>query len=369
MPMSLSELIIERIRCSGPISFQEFMEMCLYYPGLGYYTSAENHIGAEGDFYTSATLTPAFGMTLAKQIEEMWYHLGGEVFTIVEYGGGTGTLCHDILQALKSNGRMFDGLQYRIIERSPVEAFQGGDDFSDKVTYHRSIDEFTVDRGCILSNELLDNFSVHKIIMEDELKEVFVDYRDGFIERVRPAGEELVNYFSEMGIRLPKGFQAEVNLQALTWIGEVANAMNKGYILTIDYGYLSEDLYKPQRSDGTLLGYYRHSLSDNFYSHIGQQDITSHVNFSALSRWGRKNGLGDCGFTDQCRFLLSLGIQDAIKKVASQESDLIRAARKVSLLTKILLIEMGGKLKVLIQEKGGCNRRLLGLKDAICLMS
>jgi SAM-dependent MidA family methyltransferase len=360
--MDLSELIIQKIKRSGPISFREFMEICLYYPGLGYYTSTHDRIGTDGDFYTSATFTPAFGMTIARQIEEMWRHLGGEIFTIVEYGAGTGILCRDILSALKRNRQMYEQLQYRIIERSPVRETKEKNDLPEKVTFHSSIDEFTIDRGCILSNELLDNFSVHKVVMEDELKEVFIDYQDGFIETVRSAGRELNDYLLEIGIELPKGFQAEINLQVITWIGEVANAMNKGYVLTIDYGYPSKELYKQQRSSGTLLGYYRHSVTDNLYTHIGQQDITSHVNFSALSHWGIKNGLSDCGFTDQCHFLLSLGVQDVVKKIASREDNLISAARKASMLNHILLREMGSKFKVLIQEKGGCNKDLSGLK-------
>jgi len=360
--MDLSELIKEKIKAEGPISFQEFMEICLYYPGLGYYTSAQNHVGTDGDFYTSATLTPAFGITIARQIEEMWRHLGGETFTIVEYGGNSGCLCHDILSALQHNQDMYKGLHYRIIEKNPVPPHQQKNKFTAKVTYHSSINEFVIDQGCILSNELLDNFPVHKVIMEEELKEIFIDYQNSFVEVVRPASQALKAYFCDLAVQLPKGFLAEVNLQVIPWIREVANAMNKGYVLTIDYGYPSEELYKPQRCSGTLLSYYKHAVSDNLYHHIGEQDITAHVNFSALSRWGSKNGLTDCGFTDQCHFLLSLGVQEVIQTMFSGENDLIQAAKKASLLNYILLMDMGTKFKVLIQEKGGCNKNLLGLR-------
>lgn len=360
--MDLSDLIIEKIRDVGPISFREFMEMCLYYPELGYYTSSQNHIGTEGDFYTSATLTPAFGITIARQIEEMWQQLGGETFTIVEYGGNTGSLCHDILLGLRHNEQLYDRLRYRIIERSPITAYKKQNRFSENVTYHSSINEFDIDQGCILSNELLDNFSVHRVIMEEELKEVFIDYQDGFIEITRPARPELKEYFGELGVQLPKGFHTEINLQAIPWLVEVAKAMNRGYVLTIDYGYPSEELYRPQRRDGTILSYYKHAVSDNLYNHIGEQDITSHVNFSALSRWGHKNGLTDCGFTDQCHFLLSLGVQDVVRDLVSQENNLIMAAKKASFLNYILLMDMGTKFKVLIQKKGDCTKDLSGLR-------
>lgn len=360
--MDLSGLIIQKIKRSGPISFREFMELCLYYPDIGYYSSAQNHIGVDGDFYTAATLTPAFGMTIARQIEEMWRHLDGETFTIAEYGGGNGLLCRDILTVLKRNKPLYDRLQYRIIETHPVNGSTNKKDFPEKVTYHHSINEFSMDRGCILSNELLDNFAVHKVVMEDELNEVFIDYQDGFIETVQPAAQELKDYLEEMGVKLPKGFKTEINLQAVGWIEEIARAMMKGYVLTIDYGFSSRKLYTPERNGGTLLGYYRHAVTDNLYDHIGDQDITSHVNFSALSCWGNKNGFSDCGFTDQCHFLLSLGVHDVINHVAAEEGDLVKAAKKASLLNYILLMDMGSKFKVLIQEKGGCNKNLLGLK-------
>lgn len=363
--MELSAFVIEKIRSTGPISFQEFMEICLYHPDLGYYTSGQSHLGIDGDFYTSATLTPAFGMTLAKQIEEMWHHLGGEIFTIVEYGGGTGSLCHDILSQLKHNKPLYDQLHYRIVERSPLKELGEKEAFPEKVSWHRSINEFpAAPQGCVLSNELLDNFSVHRVIMQEELMEVFIDYQNGFIETLRPAKPELREYLDEIGVELPMGFQTEINLQAIAWIREAAQAIDRGYLLTIDYGYPAKELYKPSRSAGTLLSYYKHMITDDFFSHIGQQDITSHVNFSALSHWGGKNGWTDCGFTDQCHFLLSLGVQKAIIEVASQERDLVTAAKKVSWLNHILLMDLGSKLKVLIQEKGNCSKDLSGLHIA-----
>lgn len=337
------------------------MEMCLYYPGLGYYTAAQDRIGTNGDFYTSVTLTPAFGISIAKQIEEMWHHLGEGVFTIVEYGGGGGDLCRAILSALKNNKELYEQLQYRIIEKCGIKDRDNNRRLHEKVTWHHCIDEFTMTKGCILSNELLDNFPVHQVVMEDELMEVFVDFQNGFVETTRPAGQPLIDYFLELNIELPKGFRAEISLRVISWIQELANAMKQGYLITIDYGYTLAEFYKPHRSRGTLLAYYQHSVSDDLYNHIGQQDITAHVNFSALSHWGRKNGLTDCGFTDQCHFLLSLGAPDIIKRIMEEKADVVTAARKAALLNYTLLMDMGYKFKVLIQEKGGCNKDLCGL--------
>ena len=198
--------------------------------------------------------------------------------------------------------------------------------------------------------------------MRKELMEVFVDYQDSFIEILRPAKEELSQYLDELKVTLPVNFRTEINLQAIHWIKQVAGALNRGYILTIDYGHQSAELYKQCRSGGTLLCYHKHSINDSVYDNIGTQDITSHVNFSALIHWGSKNGLGECGFTDQSHFLLALGVQDYIKKAISHEKDIFIAAKKASILTHTLLMDMGNKFKVLIQEKGGCEKRLLGLR-------
>ena len=118
--MELSEIIIQKIKKEGPICFQDYMEICLYYRGLGYYTSNRTQLGKEGDFYTSACLTPVFGAMIGRQLEEMWHYLGEGAFTIVEYGAGTGSLCHDILEYLQGNKKMYDELRYCIIEKSPM---------------------------------------------------------------------------------------------------------------------------------------------------------------------------------------------------------------------------------------------------------
>src|SRR5579872_2886921 len=153
--MSLSEIIIDRIREEGPISFRDFMEMALYHPGQGYYTSNRDKIGKSGDFYTSPYLTSLFGEMVAGQMEEMWRLLDHPPFTIVEQGAGTGLLCRDILHRLGANKEMYDHLNYLIIEKSrPKQALPP------KVSWHESLSDIPPVTGCIFSNELVDNFSV-----------------------------------------------------------------------------------------------------------------------------------------------------------------------------------------------------------------
>ncbi|WP_018621752.1 class I SAM-dependent methyltransferase [Spirosoma luteum] len=360
--MTLAERIIQTIKQQGPIPFQEFMEMCLYYPDLGYYTSPATKIGHTGDFFTSSCLTPVFGALIGKQLEEMWDILGREPFTVVEYGAGTGALCADILLYLKNNSSLYDSLRYCIIEKSPVmRAIERSHLPAQKVSWHESIDELPQITGCILSNELVDTFAVHPVVMNQQLMEVFVEYDTTFREVLQPASLELTHYLNELGVCLPTGYRTEINLEAVRWIQTVGTALKRGYVMTIDYGFDSKELYKPSRSQGTLRCYRNHTVNTSLYEHIGCQDITTYINFSALAHWGAKSGLITGRLTDQCHFLLALGITDLIEQAFSGETNIVQAARNVARLRQTLLVDMGTKFKVLIQQKGVPDQRLRGL--------
>lgn len=364
--MQLNEIIIQKIREDGPISFHDFMEMCLYYPELGYYTSVHNTIGSNGDFYTSSYLTPAFGAMMARQLEEMCSILGEDVFTVIEYGAGTGLLCIDILNHLKLNNELYDRLHYCIIEKSPAmreieKANLIRNNICEKVSWHDSIHDIPGITGCVISNELVDNFSVHQVVMNDGLKEVFVDYDNGFIEQLHPAGHTLSEYMSELNIVLPEGFRCEINLEAIKWINEIAACLKKGYVITIDYGYSAAELFCERHSRGTIVCYHNHTVNDCPYDNIGRQDITSHVNFSALDHWGMKSGLCNCGFTSQAGFLLGLGLNEYLIQTMNQSKTLSDLKRN-ALLKYLLLIDMGDKYKVLIQQKRAPQQALTGLK-------
>lgn len=358
--MGLSAYIAEQICRYGPVSFHDFMEWCLYEPNLGYYTNKCKGIGFEGDFYTSATLSPVFGAVLGKQLEEMWELMGKHPFSIVEYGAGTGHLCKAILTYLERNKEMYADLRYCIIEKSKLMRDKARDQLPELVEWFDSITKIPELYGCVLSNELVDNFAVHRVVNNDELMEVYVDYQNGFAEQLRPAGLELNAYLSELGIKLPRSYVTEINLDALAWISEIASTLKKGYVITIDYGFENAELYKEGRSQGTLLCYYKHSVNDSFYDHIGEQDMTSHVNFSALNYWGSKKGLRETGFTSQGYFLSSLDFREQLLNILAKEQDVVTAAKKAVMLSHTLLMDMGNKYKVLIQEKGVKPNRLKG---------
>jgi len=353
--MSAEETIIQKIEANGPVSFHDFMDMALYHPITGYYTSGTECFGEKGDYYTSPYLGSIFGELIGKQVEEMWCILKEEPFSIIEYGAGNASLCRDILCYLKNNSPLYDELTYYIIEKSPSMQLKEKEmlsEFGSKVKWINAISEISGVSGCILSNELLDNFAVHLVTMQQELMEVYVDYKGTFTELLRPAGPSLKNHLNNLAINLPVGHRTEINLQAENWMKEIAAALKKGFVLTIDYGYIATDTYRKKMPDGTLKCYHKHQLSTNPYQHVGEQDITSHVNFSVLLQSGLTEGLQPCGFTNQSQFLRALGIADHLRHYEDQNSysDTEKKIKKASLLT--LLIEMGQRIKVLIQQKG-----------------
>ena len=362
--MDLTSIIVERIRKEGPISFHDFMEMALYYPALGYYTSESTKIGKQGDYFTCPQMTPVIGMVLGKQLAEMWRQSGEKYFTIVEYGAGEGYLCYDILQYLQKTSKHYDRLRYCIIEKSGAMRYKQQTRLPANVEWHDTLESVGPVTGCVLSNELVDNFAVHRVVMQQALQEIYLDYQDGFVEVLQPAGPHLNDYFGELGVQLPNGYQAEVNLEAIDWMKAIGATLKKGYVITIDYGYSSDELYNECRRNGTLICYQKHQLNDNPYAAIGLQDITSHVNFSALRLWGLKHGLSYAGLTNQAAFLLANDFKDCLRKTLTPGQDRLKAVLQEAMLTRTLLLDMGMRFKVLIQHKGMDGKPITGLSYA-----
>jgi SAM-dependent MidA family methyltransferase len=359
--LNLKEIIIQEIRKRGGITFRDFMEMALYYPELGYYSSPGEKIGKYGDYFTSSDVGPVFGELLCIQLMEIWRLLGGDDFAIVETGAGKGHLCRDILNYAARNEKFSKSLEYIIVERSPHLRRRQEEYLKDpRIRWTDSIEDLAVE-GCFISNEVVDSFPVHLVEMkEGKLREVYLDYRGGFIEELRePSDPRLIDYFSKLGVKLKEGFRTEVNLEATEWIRQIGDALKRGFVITIDYGYPSEELYSPARSRGTLMCYYKHTVSDNPYHRIGRQDITSHVNFSALVYWGRLSGLELTGLTDQSHFIIGLAEQ-YFKELEGDYMDYLHKLLQVKRL--IIPEEMGSVFKVLVQHKNVENPQLSGLK-------
>lgn len=327
------------------------MEMALYYPGLGYYNSPAVKIGKSGDYYTMPELTNVFGQLLGKQLEEMWLLLDRPVFTIIEYGAGPGKLCNDILTYLRYNRQLYDKLRYCIIERSEYMRNVERQSCDEKVEWFSSVGEVSFECGCVIANEVLDNFAVHRVVMKEELCEIFIDHRQGkFVELCMPSSPELKNYLEQLGVTLDEGCQIEINLQALQWLREVSSSLHKGFVITIDYGYTSPDVYKPAYRNGSVNSFTKQQVSDDLYTVAGGKDITAQVNFSALKYWGERSGLKSCGLTLQSHFLHCLGLVQALKNYNARFYPLV--------------LDMSKRFRVLIMQKALGNPVLTGMQFA-----
>jgi len=369
---ALVAAIASEIAISGPIPFVRFMDLALYHPQFGYYMrhpdDGSARIGWSGDFYTSADVHPILGQAVAKQARQIDDLLGNsDPFTIVEMGPGKGLLAKHILSACQRDSESFpDRLRYILIERSPamrqrqrqhLSAFMNQPNL---LTWTDSLDELGPGSvtGLMFSNELIDAFPIHRIQLSNgQIEELHVDYRDGrFVECARPLSSDLLSHrVRDMKTRWPEGYRTEVNLQALDWMNQVGQCLQRGVVLTIDYGHTVQDLYRPDRKTGTFLCYFRHSVNDDPYVRVGEQDMTAHVDFSSLAAKGEAHGLSVTGFTNQLSFLMGLGVEQMIGDL-EPESPSFHAARHL-----LKPNGMGGTFKVLVQHKGIAPPQLDGL--------
>lgn len=356
------------------------MDLVLYHPQHGYYINKAKHIGVRGDFFTSPHLGADFGELLAEQFVEIWELLDRpNPFTLVEMGAGQGLLAQDVLRYLHQHHfECFKALNYVIVEKSAALIAQQRQQLSNlmkagEISW-QTWDEIpnTSIIGCCFSNELVDAFPVHQVVIQQgQLQEIYITTTAKDREAaqlpdfVEVAGElstpRLTQYFDLVGIDLTSeaysdGYRTEVNLAALDWLAAIASRLQRGYLLTIDYGYSAARYYAPMRDQGTLQCYYQHAHHSNPYIYIGQQDLTAHVDFTALERQGELCGLQKVGFTQQGLFLMALGLGDRLSSLgestATDPQSIHNAIRRREAL-HLLMNPMGlGNFGVLIQSKG-----------------
>ena len=357
-----------RITEAGGLPFADFMAACLYHPRYGFYMTPRARIGKEGDFFTSTSVHAAFGRLIARQLTQMAGLLGGEIFQVVEQGAGEGHLALDILDALADEfPALYARLTYTLVEVSPASRARQAQLLASHAARVGWCDagEWRIESGCLLSNELVDAFPVHIVEKHaGELREVYVvNAADGcFAEELRsPSTPALAEHCRWLGVSPLEGNRAEVSLAAPVWMREVAGRIARGFVMTIDYGYPAEELYAPHRRAGTLLCYRQHQADDDPYAAVGEKDITSHVDFTALQRAGAEAGLTTLWFGEQYRFLLGLGFFEELLRLQEQcPSE--REARALRLTLKNLILPeqgMGETFKVLVQGKGVGNPELL----------
>ncbi len=345
------------------MTFATYMNLVLYAPEVGYYSRTPDRIGSRGDFFTSPHLGTDFGEMLAIQLAEMWELLNRpQPFTVVEMGAGQGLLAKDILNywqqqypalladyVIIETSAAMRRCQQQVLVDQPVRWVDWADLSTASIT------------GCLFSNELIDALPVHQVVVKDgALQEVYVtvDNNNQFQEILgTPSTPRLLEYFEQAEIPVlsyKDGYRTEVNLAAIEWLQTVSSKLNKGYLLSIDYGYTSQRYYNPQRSQGTLQCYYQHRYHSNPYLHLGQQDLTAHVDFTSLIRQGNLLGLQELGFTKQGMFLMALGLADRIAQPESLE-------RRQMLHQLIEPMGLGG-FGVLLQGKNVGSQVLQGFR-------
>ncbi len=317
MTTTLQQLIIERIQREGPISFADYMRMALYEPEYGYYVTGPARMGWEGDYYTSTDVSSLFAHCMGRQLVQMWELLERpDPFVVLEQGSGRGNLAQQIVTwAKQTSPALHIALEYRTED------------------IHMGRDAIQADEekqvSVLLSNELVDAFPVHVVEKRDgHLYEVFVDIHHGRLHEVldEPSSMEVATYLD--GYSIPwssydDGWRAEINLDALRWMQRSAQLLGgapikrkqHGFLLAIDYGDKARALYTHERQRGTLACYFQHQLTERPLVRPGEQDITAHVNFSALIDEGRRQGLRLHAFTTQKAWLEGMGLTEEVEQL------------------------------------------------------
>ncbi|GCF09344.1 class I SAM-dependent methyltransferase [Dictyobacter arantiisoli] len=323
---SLQHALLERIQQQGAITFEEYMRMALYEPGAGYYVTGQAKMGWEGDYYTSTDIADFFAHCMGRQLQQMWESLGKPAhFGVLEQGAGRGDLAKEVQQWASTAAPEFHAaLDYRL-----ADITFGQDALSIRT------DDFIP--SVILSNELVDAFPVHIVEKQDEaLHEVYVTIQNGRLaETLQPLEDgPLLAYFERFHIpwqTFPSGWRAEVNLDAITWMERTSQLLlgpnpkrkRRGFIIAIDYGDSARELYSTERYRGTLASYYQHQFSERPLARPGEQDITAHVNFTALLDAGRQQGLRLHKYTTQRKWLMETGIYEELEQVHQQHFGII----------------------------------------------
>jgi SAM-dependent MidA family methyltransferase len=384
--LPLKQLISDRILASPPqrITFAEYMELVLYAPQLGYYARSAQRIGSQGDFFTAPHLGKDYGELLASQVAQMWQLLGcPQSFTVVEMGAGQGLLALDMLRYWRQyHPELLASLDYIIIEtatamlasQQQLLGVRGGSGAADWpvrwLSWSELPDESII--GCLLANELIDALPVHQVVVQaGELAEIYVGESHGqFVEQVVALSTpRLREYFELANIQIwgyADAYRTEVNLVALDLLQTIAHKLQCGYLLLIDYGYSADRYYNPMRSQGTLQCYYQHRHHNDPYQHIGNQDLTAHVDFSSLIRQGAAVGLQPVGLTKQGLFLMALGMSDRLAQVTVNSTDVMTTLQQHQALHQLIDPTGLGGFGVLIQGKGLSAEQLLLQGLQIC---
>jgi SAM-dependent MidA family methyltransferase len=352
-------------RGGGFISFTRYMEIVLYAPALGYYVAGARKFGEAGDFVTGPELTPLYGAAIARQLAPVLAGAPGR--QIVELGAGSGALAASVLNALAAESAA--PAHYCILEVSPpLRALQRATierNAPGKAACVEWLDRLpaAID-GVVMMNEVLDAIAPRLLARKGgQWLERGVVWNDGTLAWAeRPLDDARVRATAEARFPREGDYASEVNPAAEALIATLAQRISSGALLIIDYGFPQHEYYHPQRSEGTLVGHYRHRVHADPFLWPGLSDLTSHVDFTAIASAAERGGLVVAGFATQASFLLGCGILDRLREVGTPESaNYVRAAAAVQQL--LSPAEMGELFKVLLLARGDVGWRSLALTD------
>lgn len=341
----------------GWLPFSRYMELALYAPGLGYYSGGAWKFGAAGDFITAPEITPLFARTLARPAA---YIMAASAPCILEAGAGSGALAAELLLELERMVQLPD--EYLILElsgelraRQQTTLRERAPHLCDRVRWLDALPQHF--SGLVLGNEVLDAMPVALVEwLEDDQaapviaeRGVSLDAQGHFIWAHRPAQGALLAAAQALNVTAP--YVSEIGLAAAAWVAEWGKRLGRGALLLVDYGFPRPEFYHPQRSGGTLMCHYRHHAHDDPFWWPGLNDITAHIDFTAMAEAGFDSGLDVLGYTTQARFLLDCGITDLLSGLTGEgDRHYLGAARNVD---KLLSPgEMGERFKVIALGRG-----------------
>jgi len=341
----------------GKLSFAEFMQYALYAPAYGYYSGGLQKFGETGDFTTAPEISTLFSQCIASQCAQVIAELVHA--DILEAGAGSGIMAATILAELEQLGSLPD--RYYILElsaelrqRQTQTIKSHCPQLFDRVQWLDAL-PLSGFRGVVLGNELIDAMPVQRFVIENsEIREQVVISKNSELHLTsHPADKSLImavqKIETEMGSPFSEGYESEINIAGDAWLKSIANLLDAGVVLLIDYGYPRREFYHTQRNTGTLMCHYQHRAHPDAMILVGLQDITAHVDFTALAEVGVDNNLQVAGFTTQAHFLLSLGIEQRVAKIQDPGAQM-KAVQQIKQL--VLPSEMGELFKVIALSRG-----------------
>lgn len=343
----LLALIEDEIRQHGPISFARYMELALYAPGLGYYSAGSQKFGQAGDFVTAPEISSFFSRCLARQCQQVLANL--KQGDLLELGAGSGVMAADILQELEATQTLPE--HYYILEvsadlkqRQQQLLKEKIPQLFDRIIWLDSLTNFHM-QGVIIANEVLDAMPIHKFKIDKGIKEYYVAIKNNeLVWQLDQADPFLEKKIKSLGIELTEGYESEINLMLNAWITSLSDTLKQGLILLVDYGFMREEFYHPDRDRGTLMCHYRHHAHDDPLFLPGLQDITAHVDFTAVADAAEACALSVSGYTNQANFLLNCGLSELVQ-MSEDPSEQLRLSQQLK--TLLMPSEMGEIFKAM----------------------